>query len=102
MSPEFKTKQATYSGPFANIFVIVIGALAIALSLVIGIVAFIGLATAVLVFGVIVGLRLWWLGRKLPGKKNSPQSAEAADKSVIEGEYQVIEKPNTADDSNQT
>ena len=47
--------------PIANALVIIVGALAIGASIVLGFFAFIVLASIVLVLGAIIGLRVWWL-----------------------------------------
>ncbi len=83
--------------PIANIFVIVVGALAIAASIVLGFVAFIVLGSIVAVLASIIGLRLWWFNRKIK-RRTPPASADQRDPSdgVIEGEYRVIEKSRSA------
>jgi len=75
--------------PIANIFVIVVGALAIGVSVVLGFFAFIVLGSIVAVLAAVVGLRLWWLNRKLRGRR--PPDNAATD-GVIEGEYHVVDK----------
>ena len=73
--------------PIANIFVIVVGALAIGVSVVLGFFAFIVLGSVVAVLAAVVGLRLWWLNRKLRGRR-PPDSTSG----VIEGEYRVVDE----------
>lgn len=86
-----------YNSPFANALVVVVGVVAIVISLVIGIVAFFALGAAVLVLAAIIGIRVWWLGfnvRRRNGQhagERASGSARTTDRSVIEGEYQVIE-----------
>ena len=83
--------------PIANVFVVIIGALAIGASIVLGFFAFVVLGSIVLVLGAIVGLRVWWFNRKLrnqPGMGKPQQPAPPG--GVIEGEYHVVkgdEKP---------
>ena len=79
--------------PIANVLVIIVGALAIGVSLVLGFVAFVVLASIVLVLGAIVSLRVWWLNRKL-GKaaRRSPDGAQRGRSGVIEGEYHVVKR----------
>ncbi len=74
--------------PIANVFVIVVGALAIAVSIVLGFVAFVVLGSIVAVLAAVVGLRLWWLNRKLRRQGQRPPGGEAG---VIEGEFRVID-----------
>ena len=84
--------------PIANALVIVVGALAIAGSVVLGFFAFLVVASLVAICAAILGIRAWWF-RHAPGRTapqpDAPQRA-AADRSrtrgnVIEGEFRVIE-----------
>ncbi len=86
--------------PIANALVIIVGALAIAASIVVGFFAFVILASLLIVFSAIVGIRLWWFRRKM--RKAWEESGEGGDgeprvRRIIEGEYHVVveerEKP---------
>ena len=83
--------------PIANALVVIVGALAIGASIVLGFFAFVVLGSIVLVLAAIIGLRVWWFNRKLrnqPGVQPPPD--QAAPGGVIEGEYHVVkgdEKP---------
>jgi hypothetical protein len=83
--------------PIANVFVVIVGALVIAASVVLGFFAFLVLASIVLVLGAIIGLRVWWLNRKLTRAAGSPATRRSSMQAeVIEGEYHVVkgdEKP---------
>jgi len=85
--------------PIANVLVIITGALAIAVSVVLGFFAFIALSAIILVAAAIIGIRVWWLKRKFgdAAAAGQPASAETKSQSVIEGEYRVVHK-----DSDQT
>lgn len=87
--------------PIANIFVVLVGALIIAVSVVLGFVAFVVLGSIVAVFAAVIGLRLWWFNRKPGlGGGSTQTSGPAKSGSYIEGEYQVVEKdPGDAADS---
>lgn len=79
--------------PIANALVIVVGALAIAASIVVGFFAFVILASVLIVFSAIVGIRLWWFRRKM--RKAWEASGKGGDgapgvRRVIEGEYHVV------------
>ena len=73
--------------PIANALVIIVGTLAIAASIIIGFVAFVVLASIVLVMAAAVGIRLWWFNRKYRGA--SPPQA-GPENGAIEGEFVVI------------
>ena len=108
MNAEFRNRQLPYTSPLANVLVVVVGAIAIAVSFVIGIFAFIALAAAVIVLAAAIGVRLWWLGLKArksarsQGREAPAESAGAARQMVIEGEYHVIPGENDGDKPSQT
>ncbi|MBT8077713.1 MAG: hypothetical protein KJO31_04010 [Gammaproteobacteria bacterium] len=79
----------------ANALVVIVGALIIGLSFVVGIVAFVALAAIMLVLGAIIGIRLWWFNRKL--EKRSPRQAPTGQAEIIEGEYRVVSSPRSPD-----
>lgn len=83
--------------PIANVLVVIAGALAIGVSIVLGFFAFVVLGSIVLVLGAIIGLRVWWFNRTLRKQAgNQPQPNKAPPTGVIEGEYHVVkgdEKP---------
>ena len=77
--------------PIANALVIVVGALVIGASLVLGFVAFIVLSVILMILAAVVGIRLWWFRRKYAktagdGKPGEPRGSSG----VIEGEYRVV------------
>lgn len=83
--------------PIANALVVIVGALAIGASIVLGFFAFVVLGSIVLVLGAIIGLRVWWFNRKLQRQAGSgPSERPRPPGGVIEGEYHVVkgdEKP---------
>ena len=81
--------------PIANVLVVIVGALVIAASLVLGFFAFVVLATLALVFAAVIGIRVWWFNRKLAkAARANPETRESADAThVIEGEFHVVEMP---------
>lgn len=88
--------------PLANLLVVVVGVLTIAMSVVIGFFAFVALAGFVLIVATVVGIRTWWLRRKFNGAQNGARSREgpaAGPKAVIEGEFQVVGKEKPRDPS---
>lgn len=75
--------------PIANIFVIVVGALAIAVFVVLGFFAFLVLGSIVAVLAVVVSLRVWWLNRRMRGQ---PTARNGSTSGVIEGEFHVVDE----------
>ena len=70
---------------------IIVGALTIAASIVLGFVAFVFVGSFVLIMASIIGLRVWWFKRQLRGQM-PPGSKTGSDSSggVIEGDYRVV------------
>lgn len=76
--------------PITNVLMVVVGALAVGALIVLGIVAFLVVASIILVLAGIVGIRVWWHNRKLrkefeAGGRSVP--GVGRDTDVIEGEY---------------
>ncbi len=81
--------------PIANIFVIVVGALAIGASIVLGFFAFVVLGSIIAVLAAVIGLRVWWFNRKLRSQmksqmKSSAGQDERSPGGTIEGEYRIV------------
>jgi len=77
--------------PIANALVVIVGALAIGASIVLGFFAFVVLGSILLVLGAIIGLRVWWFNRRLNREMQraaKPGNTNAS--GVIEGEYTVV------------
>ena len=86
--------------PIANLFVIVVGALVIGVSVVLGFVAFVVLGSIVLMLAAFMGIRIWWFNRKLRRDGSTPRSRDATGRSgVIEGEFKVLD--GSSDDDRQ-
>jgi protein-S-isoprenylcysteine O-methyltransferase Ste14 len=77
--------------PITNLFVMVVGILTIAASIVFGFFAFLIIGSIVLIMASVIGIRIWWFNRKMR-RQAPPQSANKASRTggVIEGEYQVV------------
>ncbi len=93
MIRQFRQRQFPADNPLANALVIIVGVLVIAVSLVLGVVAFVALLAAAIVMAAIIGARVWWLNRKLGrGRQNHVnQGAETGSGAeIIEGEFRVI------------
>ncbi|MBT8108584.1 MAG: hypothetical protein KJP17_10130 [Gammaproteobacteria bacterium] len=79
--------------PIANALVVIVGALVIGASIVLGFVAFVILGSIVLVLGAVIGLRVWWFNRKSrPGMQATAAQGETYEGGVIEGEYHVVKR----------
>ncbi len=77
--------------PIANIFVIIVGALAIAASVVLGFFAFVIVGSIVLIMAAIIGLRVWWFKRKMRNQPGTDKASSAQHPAgVIEGEFRVV------------
>lgn len=95
MNANFRNRQLPGNSPLANVLVVIVGAIAIAVSFVIGVFAFVALAAAVLILGAIIGIRVWWLGVRPQNRQNRPRASESSDRqspsdAVIEGEFHEI------------
>lgn len=84
--------------PIANVLVVIAGALIVGASVVLGFFAFLALGAIVLVSAAIIGLRVWWLNRKMMrgqkrgGRKPGEPGEPVQPGGVIEGEYRVVQK----------
>ncbi|NNC77806.1 MAG: hypothetical protein HKN77_07570 [Woeseiaceae bacterium] len=79
--------------PIANALVIIVGALVIGASIVLGFFAFVLLASVLIVFSAFVGLRLWWFNRKMTRhNKEATKRPRPRPDGVIEGEFKVVAK----------
>ncbi len=72
--------------PLANILVIVVGALVLAASFVVGFVALVVLASVVIMMAAIIGLRLWWL----TWRARRAAKSSSTESTAIEGEFIVV------------
>ncbi|MGI9202117.1 MAG: hypothetical protein ACR2QL_13725 [Woeseiaceae bacterium] len=83
-------KNASFGGgPLANVLVVIVGAIIIGVSLVLGFFAFLALSVAVLIAAALITVRSWWLGRKTPDSA-APRPTESHE--FIEGEFHVVKK----------
>jgi len=92
-----RNRQFPASNPLANLLVIVVGALTIAISVVVGVVAFFALMGVVLCLALVLGVRAWWINRRISSghRQNTARPGRAAQESrTIEGEYRVVAANN--------
>ena len=93
MIQQFKNRQFPARNPLANALVIVVGVLVIAVSFVLGVVALVALLSAAAVLAAVVGVRVWWLNRKLGARPNNHVNQKGESVSgtkIIEGEFRVV------------
>ncbi len=98
MTQEFKHRQFPAGNPLANALVVIVGAIVIAVAFVLGVFALVALASAVMVLAAIIGVRVWWLQRKVGAARKShvnQKGGPAADGEVIEGEFRVVGPDNS-------
>jgi len=97
MAQEFKHRQFPAGNPLANALVVVVGAIVIAVSFVLGVFALVALASAVMVLAAIIGVRAWWLNRKFSARQKNHMNQKgrgATGGEVIEGEFHVVRRAN--------
>lgn len=93
MIRQTSSRHLSAGNPIANVLVVIVGVLAIGAFIVLGVVAAVALGGVVLVLAAVLGIRMWWLGRKMPihGRTASMRGqSEPGDNAVIEGEFQVV------------
>lgn len=91
------SQQFPMGNPLANVLVVIVGTLVMAASLILGVVAFIALAGLVLVLAAVIGIRVWWLKRKWGkqyGAAVNVHKGQSGHIEIIEGEYQVVSRPD--------
>lgn len=104
MIQQFRHRQFPAGNPLANALVIIVGVLVIAVSLLLGVVAFVALLAAAIVMGVVIGVRVWWLNRKSGGGRKihvNHSRESAATGEIIEGEFHVIARDKERDSGDQ-
>ena len=75
--------------PIANILVVIVGAIVIGVSIVLGFFAFLVLSAIILTAAVVIAIRTWWARRQMP---NNPETGTATQGDFIEGEFHVVKK----------
>jgi membrane protein implicated in regulation of membrane protease activity len=75
--------------PLANILVVIVGAIVIGVSIVLGFFAFLALSVVILLAATVIGVRAWWAGRKAP---QNVETGTVTDGEYIEGEFHVVNK----------
>lgn len=81
------------TNPFVNGLVVVLGFLALGAAMLLGLVVLAVFLVSLFVLAGVVGLRLWWLRRKLERRQDAAgvRDRGAARPDVIEGEYRVVD-----------
>jgi predicted lipid-binding transport protein (Tim44 family) len=75
--------------PLLNGLMVVIGLLALGTLILLGVLAFLVIASIISVLAGIIGLRLWWQTRKV-GQGTRREQRNARTGSLIEGEYRRV------------
>ena len=97
MRHTYLKREFPAGNPIANALVIVAGVLVVSLAIVLGFFAFVALSAIVLVSAAVIGIRVWWLNRKLraAGATSADRDARTS-VDVIEGEYRIVGKDDEA------
>lgn len=97
----YQPRKFPFSNPLANALVVLVGALAIGASIVLGFIAFVTLGGLILILASIIGIRIWWFNLKMRRRGGTERHRPAPDGSVqvevIEGEYRVVSTPKQTD-----
>jgi uncharacterized membrane protein YphA (DoxX/SURF4 family) len=102
LNQQFKHRQFPAGNPLANVLVIVVGVIVIGVSFVLGVFAFVALLAAAIVMAAIIGVRVWWLNRKLGTRQKShvnQKRGSASGSEIIEGEFRVVGPDKDRDSS---
>ena len=91
--------------PLAQILSVLVFAALFAAALIMGAVVIAALLGLAVIFASVLAVRVWWFRRKLRGRpppENGyepppPLGPKAAQKRLIEGEYEVVKKPDADD-----
>ena len=101
MNSQYTNRPIPVGNPLANALVVIVGALAIGVSLFLGMVVFVVLGSIVLVMAAIIAIRLWWFQwrmRKSIHGKRARQAAGTPD-GAIEGEFRVVSRDSDDPDA---
>lgn len=84
------------TNPFLNGLMVVLGFLALGAAMLLGLVVLAVFLVSLFVLAGVVGLRLWWLRRKMAKRRDAAGVRDLHDRSaarhdVIEGEYRVVD-----------
>ncbi len=93
MIRQTSNRHISAGNPIANVLVVIVGMLTIGAFIVLGVVAAVALGGVVMVLAAVLGIRMWWLGRKMPIHMRTASrrgQSEPGDNAVIEGEFQDI------------
>jgi hypothetical protein len=101
LNQQFRHRQFPAGNPLANALVVIVGILVISLSLALGFVVFLGIAGFLLVMGIVMRIRSWWLRRGFvarSGPENPARPAPPGQYQIIEGEFQEVDKSADSND----
>lgn len=81
------------SNPLASILIVIVGAIVIGVSIVLGFFAFLAVSAIVLIAAAIMSIRVWWANRGSPPEVSKESAAPG---EFIEGEFHVVKKPKNS------
>lgn len=106
MNHYYQSRKFPFSNPLANALVVLVGALAIGASIVLGFIAFVTLGSLILILAAIIGIRVWWFNRKLARQAKAGHrrgtNRGGVHIEVIEGEYRVVSTSKPRDPDQET
>lgn len=94
LNQPFRHRRIPAGNPLANVLVVIVGILVISLSLALGFVVFVAVASFVLIMAAIMSVRGWWLARRGVAPTGTSERGTGGRKppqQVIEGEYTEVQ-----------
>ena len=101
MNSRYSNRPLPVGNPLANAVLVIVGVLAIGVSLFLGMVAFVVLGSFVLVMAAIIAIRLWWFQWRMrkSGPGTRPTRTSEGPKGVIEGEFRTVSRDSDEPDA---
>ena len=95
MSEGREPNKLPAGNPLVNALMVIAGALAIGVAIVLGFFTFIVLLGIVVILAAVIAVRIWWFGRKMRKAAGRPEQRGSGS---IEGEYRVVSRDADRDE----